>query len=212
MSCNVLIGWRRNCGHGHRIIAARRGPAATPTAGGWKPHGQAAGRWESRFCTGCTGLHHGDRWSARVGCTACRRVCCTGSHGLHGGLHGFGTGCMHGLHGFSSKRPPPVASAASRRARLTFTPPKIQISAPLRVHRVAESGDKQRLPSTFSLRSNVVVMNCCCFTKTQPPGSGTHTDGPGGHNTKAVRDTPQPRRGTHTTHGYCLTLRRKKYG
>ena len=45
----------------------------------------------------------------------------------------------------------------------------------------------------------LVGYNCCCFTKTQPPGSGTHTDGPGGHNTKAVRDTPQPRRGTHTT-------------
>ena len=26
----------------------------------------------------------------------------------------------------------------------------------------------------------------CCFTDTQPPASGTHTDGPGGHNTKAV--------------------------
>ena len=30
-------------------------------------------------------------------------------------------------------------------------------------------------------------------------GSETHTDGPGGHNTKAVQDTPPPWRGTHTT-------------
>ena len=27
---------------------------------------------------------------------------------------------------------------------------------------------------------------CCCFTKTHPPESGTHTDGPGGHNTKCL--------------------------